>query len=222
MENYAFVVLVNLYADDGIDSGVTSRNANFPMSYERVSYIPLPFYCFCQCQSCMCGASNNLGGGRYHFSNLPVRREKRELHFLKKLYTPYDVIPIRKPWNNGVGGVYRRRLMVSEYIKASSVNWPCHLSSLSLLYFIFLTFLTLCGGWMWCSFFPKYSPDGQKRKYECVFLHLSLVLLVPSAFMKLTTNLQKWPKKCLACICALPFSIPSMCCNAELVFERKK
>ena len=73
----------------------SQAQVSISMSYERVSYIILTTV-FVSVNPA-CGASNTLGGGGYHFSNLPVRREKRELHFLKKLYTPYDVIPIRKP-----------------------------------------------------------------------------------------------------------------------------
>ena len=95
-----------------------------------------------------------------------------------------DVIPIRKPWNNGVGVTFQQPvcheeddvLMVSEYTRApsSSVNWPCHLSSSKTCQLFFLHFWP----YMQCRTsrllsglcFPKKIPrDGQKWKYECVF-----------------------------------------------------
>lgn len=146
--------------------------------------------------------------------DLPIRKKRREkLLFFSKLYTPYDVIPIRKPWNNGVGV-----LMVSEYISI--------ISQLTLSFIIFpasfFSYIFDLMWWLWCSFFPKYSPWWPKtKKYECVFLFFPLLFFFSVEHYK-QTNLQKWPKKCLACICALPFSIPSMCCNAELVWRKVK
>ena len=108
--------------------------------------------------------------------------------------------------------------MVSEYIKASSVNWPCHLSSLSLLYFIFLTFLTLCGGGG-CGgvAFSLNIPLMAKNENMNVFFFIFLLFFFFCLQHLWSSHNQpsEMTKKCLACICALPFSIPSMCCLRE-------
>ena len=152
------------------------------MSYERVSYIILTTVFVSVNPACV--VRQTLLAVVGIISRTYLRREKRELHFLKKLYTPYDVIPIRKPWNNGVGVTFQQPvcheeddvLMVSEYTRApsSSVNWPCHLSSSKTCQLFFLHFWP----YMQCRTsrllsglcFPQKIPhDGQKWKYECVF-----------------------------------------------------
>ena len=188
MENYASVVLVNL------------RRVMREPYYDH-KCIPELFGFFILCGPqlsfpLLCTALQCI-------QDLPkIEREKRKMrawiikikiivvhelsvnHWAVGWLAGSDVIPIRKPWNNGVGVTFQQPvcheeddvLMVSEYTRApsSSVNWPCHLSSSKTCQLFFLHFWP----YMQCRTsrllsglcFPQKIPhDGQKWKYECVF-----------------------------------------------------
>ena len=79
-----------------------------------------------------------------------------------------------------------------------------------------------------------FALRGQRRirigslRYDCHYYASTFILKSSHGKISLTEEVRRKPstqgssnqpsemtKKCLACICALPFSIPSMCCLRE-------